>query len=250
MQRALSFFVAAFSLAAISARADTLVFAAASLTDALNEVSVAYEKTGKAKPTFSYAASSALARQIESGAPAAIFISADEQWMDYIAERKLIEPSSRVQLLGNSVVLISPASETLNIKIAPNFALAKALGTGKLAMGDPDSVPVGKYGKAALENLGVWTAVEPNVVRADNVRAALAFVERGEAKAGIVYATDAAVAKNVKVVDTFPASSHPAVTYPLALLGSAPSAEAKEFYAYLTSASAKEIYRKFGFTVK
>jgi molybdate transport system substrate-binding protein len=250
--RAFGLFVAtlAFIAASLSARAETLVFAAASLTDALNDVGAAYEKTGKTKPTFSYAASSALARQIENGAPAAIFISADEQWMDYLADRKLIAPSSRLQLLGNSVVLIAPAAAPLNIKIAPNFALAQALGTGKLAMGDPDSVPVGKYGKAALENLGVWAAVERSVVRAENVRAALAFVERGEAKAGIVYATDAAVTKNVKVVDTFPASSHPAVTYPIALLGNAPPAEAKEFYAYLTSASAKEIYRRYGFTVK
>ncbi|MBL8629636.1 MAG: molybdate ABC transporter substrate-binding protein [Rhodospirillaceae bacterium] len=240
----------ALAVATVSARAETLVFAAASLTDALSDVGAAYEKTGKPKPVFSFAASSALARQIESGAPAAIFISADEQWMDYVAERKLIEPSSRLQLLGNSVVLISPATDPLNVKIGPNFPLAKALGTGKLAMGDPDSVPVGKYGKAALENLGVWADVEKSVVRAENVRAALAFVERGEAKAGIVYATDAAVAKNVKVVDTFPAASHPAVTYPVALLGSAPSAEAKDFYAYLTGASAKDIYRRYGFTVK
>lgn len=252
MTRAFRLCVATFALfaAAAAAQAEPLVFAAASLTDALTDVGAAYEKSGKPKPAFSFAASSALARQIENGAPAAIFISADEQWMDYLADRKLIALSSRLQLLGNSVVLITPVADPMTLVIAPNFPLAQALGPGKLAMGDPDSVPVGKYGKAALENLGVWAAVEPNVVRADNVRAALAFVERSEAKAGIVYATDAAAAKNVKIVGTFPATSHPAVTYPMALLAEAQSTDAKEFYAYLMSASAKEIYRRYGFTVK
>jgi molybdate transport system substrate-binding protein len=236
--------------AVTAAQADTLVFAAASLTDALTAVAAAYEKTGKPKPTLSFAASSALARQIESGAPAAMFISADEQWMDYVAERKLIDETSRVTLLGNSIVLIAPAADPISIKIAPNFALDRALGASKLSLADPDSVPAGKYAKAALENLGVWASVEKNMIRAENVRAALTFVERGEAKAGVVYATDAAIAKNVKVVDTFPPTSHPAITYPAALLGQNPTAEAKEFYAYLSGAPAKEIYRKFGFSVK
>ncbi|MBL8645017.1 MAG: molybdate ABC transporter substrate-binding protein [Rhodospirillaceae bacterium] len=250
MTRLFSVFLAAALLLATAARADTLVFAAASLTDALNAVAANYEKTGQAKPTFSYAASSALARQIENGAPAAIFISADEQWMDYVAERKLIEPASRVSLLGNSIVLVSPAADPIAVAIGPNFPLAKTLGTGKLSLADPDAVPAGRYAKAALEKLRVWDGVAANVVRAENVRAALAFVERGEAKAGVVYATDAALAKNVIVVGTFPAGSHPSISYPAALLGPAPSADAKNFYAYLTSAPAKEVYRRFGFTVK
>jgi molybdate transport system substrate-binding protein len=231
--------------------ADSLiVFAAASLTETLTEVGNAYAATGKAKPTFSFAASSALARQIENGAPAAIFASADEQWMDYLADRKLIVPSSRMTFLGNTLVLISPADKPLKVTIGYEFPLAAALGGGKLSMANPDSVPAGKYGKAALENLNVWRSVEGSVVRAQNVRGALAFVERGEAAAGIVYSTDAALTKKVVVVGTFPEISHGPITYPLAVVKGHDTPEARDFRAFMLSDAAKAVYRKYGFSVK
>jgi molybdate transport system substrate-binding protein len=227
-----------------------LIFAAASMTETLNAVGDAYAATGKARPVFSYAASSALAKQIESGAPAALFISADEQWMDYLAERNLIVPPSRTTFLGNSLVLISPADRPLKLTIEKGFPLAASLGKSKLALADPDSVPAGKYAKAALEKLGVWTDVEKSVVRGESVRAALTFVERGEAVAGIVYATDAALTPKVAVVGTFPTDSHPPITYPLAILAGHDGTEAQAFRAFMLSDSAKAIYRKFGFSVK
>ena len=230
--------------------AGPLVFAAASLTDVLNVVAEVYEKTGQPKPVFSFASSATLARQIENRAPADIFISADEQWMDYIATRNLIEPASRVALLSNRIVLVSTATNPIVLTIEPGFALGKALGAGKLALADPDSVPAGRYAKAALENLGVWREIEPRVVRAENVRGALAFVERADARAGVVYATDAALAKNITIVGTFPEISHPPITYPIALLRQKPSAEAKSFYDFMRSDTAKEIYQRFGFIVK
>jgi molybdate transport system substrate-binding protein len=246
-------FAALFAFASPTYAADagqTLVFAASSLTDALNEVGEAYAKSGKPKPVFSYASSSALARQIENGAPANIFISADEQWMDYVAERKLIVEKSRASFLGNSLVLVTPADKPIKVDIKKGFALAKLLNGGKLAMGDPESVPVGKYGKAALENLGAWTKVESNVVRADNVRSALAFVARGEAAAGIVYATDAAVEKNVKVAATFPEDSYPPVSYPVADVAGHDTPEARAFRAFVTGPQAKAIFVKYGFKTK
>lgn len=224
-----------------------LVFAAASLTETLGAVGDAYAAAGHTKPTFSFAASSALAKQIENGAPAAIFVSADEQWMDYLAARNLIIPPSRVSFLGNTLVLISPTDHPLNIKIAPNFPLAQALGQNKLALAEPDSVPAGKYGKAALENLGVWHSVEGNVIRGDSVRAALAYVERGEAAAGIVYATDAALSQKVVVSDIFPEITHAPITYPLAVVKGEDGPEAQAFRAFMLSDAAKAIYRKYGF---
>ena len=229
--------------------APPLVFAAVSLTDALTAVVEAYEQTGEPKPAVSFASSAVLARQIENGAPADIFISADEQWMDYVAARNLIEPASRLMLLGNRIVLVSTADTPLTVEIGAGFALAKALGTGKLALADPDSVPAGRSAMAALENLGVWREVEANVVRTENVRAALAFVERGEAKAGVVYATDAALAENIKIVGTFPEISHPAISYPIALVGLKPSDAARRFSDFTRSETAKEIFRGFGFIV-
>ena len=235
---------------AAAAPDQVLVFAASSLTDVLTELAETYAKAGHAKPAFSFAASSALARQIENGAPAALFISADEQWMDYVAERKLIVPETRASFLGNTLVLVTPADRPLTLDIKPGFPLAKALGSGKLSMGDPDSVPVGKYAKAALENLGVWTQVEPNVIRADNVRVALAFVERGEAVAGIVYATDAALTKKVAVAGTFPEASYPPVSYPIAVVTGRDSPAARAFRDYVLSAEAKAVFVKYGFKVK
>lgn len=227
-------------------RADVLVFAAASLTDALTAVAEDYAATGAAKPVFSFAASSALARQIENGAPAAIFVSADEQWMDYLAERSLIDSASRVTLLGNRLVLISPTP--LMLEITAGVSLDTALAGGKLALADPDSVPAGKYAKAALERLGVWPSVERQVVRADNVRAALAFVERGEARLGVVYATDAAASRKVSVAGFFPQDSHPPISYPAALVKA--DAQARTFFAYMQSDAAKAVYARFGFSVK
>jgi len=238
-------------LASASRAADqTIVFAAASLTDALNQVAANYATGGKAAPKISYAASSALARQIDNGAPASLFISADEQWMDYLADRNLVVAGTRQSFLSNRLVLVASAKRPFQTEITFGFPLAQVLGSDKLAMADPDSVPVGRYGKAALTNLGVWRDVQGNVVRAENVRAALTFVERDEARAGIVYATDAMISKNVVVAGTFPELSHPPISYPVALVAGHDTAEARAFYAYLLSARAKDVYRKFGFIVK
>ena len=225
-----------------------LVFAAVSLTEALTDVGEAYAKTGAPKPVFSFAASSALARQIENGAPAGLFLSADEEWMDYLAQRKLIVAPTRTSFLGNTLVLVTPADRPSSITIGPDFS--KALSTGKLSLADPTSIPAGRYAKAALESLGVWAAVEANVVRADNVRGALAFVERGEAAAGIVYATDAVLTKKVVVTATFLPSSHPPISYPLATVAGHDNAAARAFREFLLGDEAKAVFRKFGFSVK
>jgi molybdate transport system substrate-binding protein len=239
------------SVAPASAKdSSVLVFAASSLTDAISSVADAYVATGQPRPTLSFASSSALARQIENGAPAAIFISADEQWMDYVAVRDLIEPTSRTTFLGNQIVLIAPQSERFDVAISANVPLAAALRGGKLALADPDSVPAGRYAKAALENLGVWRDVEASVVRTENVRAALAFVERGEAAAGVVYATDAALSTKIVVIGTFPSMSHPPIAYPMAIVRGASNEAAKTFFAFARSPAAIEIYKSFGFVVK
>lgn len=237
-----------FVLPARAAEDKLLVFAAASLNESLTEAAKAYAAQGHVLPSFSFAASSALARQIENGAPAAVFMSADEEWMDYLAARKLIAADSRSSLLGNTLVLIAPADKPIAVKIAPGFDLAKSLGGGKLSMADPDSVPAGKYGKAALEKLGAWAAVSPLVIRGDNVRTALAFVERGEAAAGIVYGSDAALTRKVTVAGVFPAGSHPAISYPAAVIGAHDSAEARAFLAFLKTPAAKDIFKRYGFT--
>ena len=189
--------------------ADVTVFAAASLKEALDEQAKQFEASTGSKVIVSYGASNALAKQIEAGAPADVFISADLDWMDYLGERNLLAPNSRFNLLRNSLVLIAPASSSSTLKIGRNFGLAAALGGEKLAMANPDSVPAGKYGKSALEKLGVWTSVEKQVARAENVRAALALVSRGEAPFGIVYRTDALADKGVKAVDAFPPTAIP-----------------------------------------
>ncbi|MGE3332281.1 MAG: molybdate ABC transporter substrate-binding protein [Rhodospirillaceae bacterium] len=226
------------------------IFAAASLTEALSDVGKAYADAGHEPPVFSFAATSALARQIENGAPAALFISADEEWMDYLAARKLIDAPSRVSVLGNSLVLVVPKGEALDIAIGPQFDLAGALKGRKLSLADPTGVPAGRYAQAALTSLGVWKTVEPLVVRADNVRGALTFVERKEAAAGIVYATDAALTDKVAVAGTFPATSHPPISYPLAIIARNDSADARAFRDFLLSEPAKAIYRKYGFAVR
>jgi len=225
-----------------------LVLAAASLQESLTQAANDWAAQGHPKPVISFAASSALARQVEAGAPADLFISADEPWMDYLAERSLIAPGTRVSFLANKLVLVAPTTSTAKLAIGSRFPLARALGTGRLAMADPDAVPAGKYGKAALEKLGVWSGVEAKVARADSVRGALALVERGEAPFGIVYATDAQASAKVKIVGTFPASSHPPITYPVARLKSATNTEAEAFRRFLVSARGKAIFRRYGFT--
>jgi len=249
MLRGLLFLLVLFSAPA-QARDKLLVFAATSLTEALGDVGKAYAAAGHTAPVFSFAASSALARQIENGAPAALFVSADEEWMDYLGARMLIDASSRISFLGNSLVLVVPKGESLGVTIGPGFDLAGALEGRKLALADPTAVPAGRYAQAALASLGAWTAVEPLVVRADNVRAALTFVERKEAGAGIVYATDAALTAKVDVGGTFPAHSHPPISYPLAIVAGNDSAEARAFREFLLSAPAKAVYRKYGFATR
>ncbi|KAB0682663.1 molybdate ABC transporter substrate-binding protein [Aureimonas leprariae] len=226
-----------------------VVFAAASLKNALDDINAAWKaETGKSA-TISYAASSALAKQIESGAPADVFFSADLDWMDALAKKDLIKADTRRQLLGNSIVLVGPADAAGSIEIAKGFPLAEKLGDGKLAMASVDSVPAGKYGKAALQSLGVWDAVSPKVAQAENVRAALLLVSRGEAPLGIVYKTDAAADKNVKVVGTFPADTHPAIVYPVALTASAKGDDAAAFLRYIEGDKAKALFERQGFTV-
>ncbi|RYZ14092.1 MAG: molybdate ABC transporter substrate-binding protein, partial [Alphaproteobacteria bacterium] len=201
------------------------VFAASSLTDVLKQVGEQFAAEGHPAPVFNFAASSELARQIEQGAGADVFISADEAWMDYVADKNLINPASRKTLLTNTLVLVAPSDRPITIDLNPNADLAAALKGGKLAMGNPDSVPAGKYGKEALEKLGAWAGVEASVVRAENVRSALRFVEAGEAAAGIVYGTDAkAAGDKVAIAGTFPADSHTPITYPAAIIaGKEPS---------------------------
>src|SRR4030081_2191348 len=223
-------------------------FAAASMKNALDDIDAAYTAKTGVKITVSYAASSALAKQIEQGAPADVFISADTDWMDYAISKKNINEPTRVNLLGNSIVLIAPKdSKVDNVNIGPGFDLAKLAGGGRIAPGDVKAVPVGKYAKAALEKLGSWQAAEPKFAMADSVRAALTLVARGEAALGIVYATDAKIEPGVKIVGTFPSDSHPPIIYPVAATTTAKS-EASDYLAFLRSSAAKTVFEKYGFT--
>jgi molybdate transport system substrate-binding protein len=230
-----------------SGAAETLtVFGASSLTDVLEQVGKAYTAKTGVPVRFSFAASSQLAKQVESGAPADVFLCADQEWMDYLANRGLIQSATRRDILGNALVLVAPADSTLSLKIAPGFALAAALGArGRIATGDPASVPVGRYARAALTSLRVWKSVERRIIPADSVRTALNFVARGEAPLGIVYATDARAESRVRVVDTFPASTHEPITYPAAATSSSPAAAA--FVDFLASETARVIFDKAGF---
>ena len=242
--------LAAPFMASAASAADITVFAAASLKNALDDAAKLYQtKTGD-KVSVSYAASSALAKQIESGAPADIFFSADLDWMDYLQEKKLIDVPSRHTLLGNTLVLVAPKDFTVSLTIEKDFPLVQALGPdGKLAMGQVDSVPAGKYGKAALTTLGVWDAVSPHVVQAENVRAALAFVAKGEAQLGIVYGTDAKSEPAVRAVGVFPEDSHPKILYPVALTASA-KPEARKFLEFLLSSEAAPAFEAQGFSIQ
>jgi molybdate transport system substrate-binding protein len=232
------------ALAAPAAHAQ-LVFAAASLKNALDEVAA----VSPGRPTVSYGASSALAKQIEGGAPAQVFLSADLDWMDYLEQRRLIREGTRRNLLGNKLVLIAPAASTVKADIGPGFPLARLLGDGRLATADPAHVPAGKYTRAALEKLGVWDSVAGRLAAAENVRAALALVARGEAPLGSVYATDAVAEPKVRVVAAFPEGLHPAIVYPVALTAAAPAAgSAADFLNLLRSPVARRVFEKHGFT--
>lgn len=225
------------------------VFAAASLKTALDAIGARWTMATGKKVTFSYAASGALARQIENGAPADMFASADLKWMDYAADKKLIKPESRVTLLGNKLVLVEPKGARVDLKIEPGFKLAEALADSRLAIGVPGAAPAGTYAREALTRLGVWDKVEGKTAGAENVRAALAFVARGEARLGIVYATDAASDPGVSVVATFPADSHAPIVYPFALTHSSNNPLASAFLTFLTSPQARAVFEKEGFTV-
>jgi len=223
------------------------VFAAASMKNALDDVDAAYTAKTGVKVAASYAASSTLAKQIEQGAPADVFVSADTDWMDYVTARKDINAPSRVDLLGNSIVLIAPKDSKIDhVAIGPGFDLARLAGDGKIATGDVKAVPVGKYAQAALEKLGAWQAAAPKFAMAESVRAALALVARGEAVLGIVYSTDAKVEPGVKIVGTFPADSHPPIIYPVAATATA-KRQAGSYLAFLRTAAAKAIFEKYGF---
>ena len=225
------------------------IFAAASMKNALDAANAEWAKETSNEATVSYAASSALAKQIEAGAPADIFISADLAWMDYVAGKKLIRQETRTDLLGNRLVLVAPADKAQPVEIKQGFDLAKLVGDGKLAMGAVDSVPAGKYGKSALEKLGVWSSVEGKVAGAESVRAALVLVSRGEAPYGIVYQTDAAADQGVKIVGTFPQDSHEPIIYPVAILSESKSPAAAAYLEFLTSAKAALFFEKQGFTI-
>jgi molybdate transport system substrate-binding protein len=229
---------------------DLVIFAAASMKNALDEAANNWVKeSGKPAPKISYAASNTLAKQLENGAPADLFVSADLDWMDYAAGKGLIKPDSRVSLLANRIVLVAGKDSTTKLDLKPGADIASALGDGRLAMGNVDSVPAGKYGKAALEKLGAWDKVKDKIAQADNVRAALLLVSRGEAPLGIVYATDAAADPQVKVVATFPEDAHPPIIYPVAVTKDSANPDAQAFLTYLRRPAARPIFEKQGFTV-
>ncbi|MEJ0015526.1 MAG: molybdate ABC transporter substrate-binding protein [Acetobacteraceae bacterium] len=239
-------------LAPLTARAQELtVFAAASLTDAMKDVSAQWTQAGHPALRLSFGSSSTLARQIEQGAPANLFASADQKWMDFLAEKKLIATDTRKDLLGNDLVLVVAADKPKHVTIGPGFDMAALLGAnGRLATGDPRHVPVGIYAEQALRKLNLWDTIEPRLARAEDVRSALLLVERGEAPAGIVYATDAAVSKGVMVAGVFPANSHDPVTYPFAVTKSGDTSEARALMTYLSGPAARAIFVKRGFKVE
>jgi molybdate transport system substrate-binding protein len=240
-----------FSAATVKAQDPVTVFAAASLQNALEDIARSYQQTTGRTLRFSFAASSALARQIEQGAPAAVFASADEQWMDYLAQRKLIVDETRRSLLGNLLVLVVPASVQASVDLKPGVDLRPLLGSdGRWVTGDPANVPVGRYAQQALTTLGAWSFAQTRLVRAENVRVALAFVERGEAAAGIVYETDAAQSTRVRVAGVFPPDSHAPISYPFAVVTRNDSPAARELLQYLAGPQARELWRKHGFSTR
>jgi molybdate transport system substrate-binding protein len=249
-RRAVIVFAALSALAvpALAQEKTLTVFAAASMKNALDDINAAFLKATGIKVTTSYAASSSLAKQLEQGAPADVFASADLEWMDYSAGKKTIRDDTRVNLLGNRLVLIAPKDSKIDrVEIGPGFDLAKLVDDGRIATGEVNSVPVGKYAKSALEKLGIWASVEKKFAMADNVRAALALVARGEAVLGIVYETDAKVERGVKIVGAFPPDSHPAIVYPVAATANA-KPEAAAYLSFLRGGAAKAVFETYGFT--
>ena len=230
-------------------RREITVFAAASLTNALQDIGKDFEAATGTHVKFSFAASSLLARQVEAGAEADAFFSADAEWMDYLADRNLIQTPTRKDILSNRLALVAEKASQIQLEIKPGFALALALGDGRLALADPDSVPAGRYARTALTALGVWDGVAGRLARAENVRVALAYVARGEAPLGIVYQTDAKAEPKVRVVGIFPATSHPPIVYPAALTAHGTSAQARAFLAYAEGPKAAKVYKRYGFTV-
>jgi molybdate transport system substrate-binding protein len=244
--------ILAFALAPYQAAAqsgEVVIFAAASLKNALDDISAQWQKDTGKKAAISYAASAALAKQIEAAAPADLYVSADLDWMDYLQQRSLIKAGTRSNLLGNRIVLIAAKDSKITTTIVPGFNLAGLLGSGRLAMADVAAVPAGKYGKASLEALGVGASVQDKIAQAENVRATLLLVSRGEAPLGIVYQTDAAADPNVRIVGAFPENTHPPIIYPVALTASSKNPDAVSFLAYVKSAKAKPLFEKQGFTV-
>ena len=232
--------------AADSDKYPIVVFAAASLTNVMQDIGDSFTRETSIPVKFSFAASSVLARQIENGAPAEVFFSADLEWMDYLQARKSIQVPTRHDVLANRLVLVAPVDSNIELKIGPQFSLAAALGKGRLATGDPDSVPVGRYAREALTKLGVWNSIEGRLVRAESVRSALAFVDRGEATLGIVYETDALIDKKVRLVDIFPDDTHLPITYPIALTTVA-KANALKFEDYVRGPIGDVAFKKYGF---
>ncbi len=240
--------LAALAVPGHAAARPPLVLAAASLQESMNAAADAWARLGHERPVLSFAASSALARQIQSGAPADLFISADEPWMDAVEKAGALAPGTRAAFLGNRLVLAAAAGDRRNVPLDRAGPLLAAIGPGRLAMADPDAVPAGLYGKAALQKIRAWDRLAPRVVRAENVRAALALVERGAAPFGIVYATDARASVRVRIAGTFPAASHPPIRYPVARLKTAASPDAEPFRRFLVSARGKAIFARYGFT--
>jgi molybdate transport system substrate-binding protein len=236
----------------LTARAqEVTVFAAASLTDAMKDISTKWAAAGHKPLVLSFGASSTLAKQIEQGAPANVFASADEKWMAFLADKQLIAADTRKDLLGNDLVLVVAADKPQHVTINKSFDLMGLLGAnGRLATGDPAHVPVGIYAEQALKKLGMWDSVSPKLARTDDVRAALLLVERGEAPAGIVYATDAAVSKSVMIAGTFPADSHDPVSYPFAVTKSGDNAEARALLTFLSGATGRAVFSQRGFKVE
>ncbi|AWH87631.1 molybdate ABC transporter substrate-binding protein [Limnobaculum parvum] len=241
--------LAATLLQTASAAEKITVFAAASLTNALEEIATDYQKKSGVEVTSSFASSSTLARQIEQGAPADMFISADQQWMDFVVEKKLMDDKTRVTLLGNDLVLVAPADSPLkHVNVSKVTDWSSLLKDGRLAVGDPDHVPAGIYTKQALTFLGVWDQLSPKMARANNVRAALALVERAEAPLGIVYGSDAVASKKVKMVGIFPDDSHLPVEYPMAAVKDHATPAVQAFAKYLTTPEASAVFEKYGFS--
>ena len=245
--RAIAFLLFALAASSAASAASVTVFAAASLKEAMDDQAKQFQVATGHRVTVSYGASNTLAKQIEAGAPADVFISADVDWMDYLDRRQFIAAGTRATLLRNTLVLIAPSGSASTLRIGRDFGLAAAVGAGRLAMANPDSVPAGKYAKSALEKLGVWPSMESRIARAENVRAALALVSRGEAPLGVVYRTDAMADRAVRIVDTFPDGTHPPIVYPVAVVATSKSDASRPLVEYLRSARARAIWEQYGF---